>query len=187
MTASPARRRDLSAAVIFAALLLGVVLGWQRLAQSRAAENEAAQDLQLCRAAVARIEALRSKPRIAEQDQTDTTDVSRRLEQAAGGAGIGSDRIERIEPEPPQQVAGTAYRRKPVRVRLERVSLQELFTFLHSVAADGTGGRGRRVADIRLSAPRGEEAGERWNVEAVLDSLVYDPKSAAQAVSLVDR
>ena len=37
------------------------------------------------------------------------------------------------------------------------------------------------MKSIRLSAPRGEETGDRWTVETTLTYLVYDPKPAAGA------
>ena len=46
------------------------------------------------------------------------------------------------------------------------------------LAAEDAGGPGLRLEALRLSAPRGEEAGDQWTAEATLVYLVYDPKAA---------
>ena len=177
------RRQILCGAVIFFALLLADLLCWKYLTGARAEAQSAADDVATCRATVARIKLLREKPAVIALQETQSGDVSSRIEAAASGAEMPEGSIERIDPEPPQPVSGTPYRRKPVRVRLARVTMQQVFTFLHSVA---DGGAALHLSTIRLSAPRGEETGDRWNVEALLSSLSYDPKSAASPSTPVD-
>ena len=60
---------------------------------------------------------------------------------------------------------------------MRRMTLRQVFAFLHAVGSDGPGGPPLRVRSVRLSAPRGEEATDLWAVEATLVYLVYDPKA----------
>ena len=184
MISQPLRRQILCGAVIFAALVLADLLCWMRMSAARAAAQSAADELASCRATVARINLLREKPAVIAPRDADSGDASSRIQSAAAGADMPDGAIERIDPEPPQPVSGTPYRRKPVRVRLARVTMQQVFTFLHSVGGDGADAL--HLSTIRLSAPRGEESGDRWNVEALLSSLSYDPKAAASPSITVD-
>ena len=184
MISQPLRRQILCGATIFAALVLGDLLCWVRMSAARTAAQSAADELASGRAAVARIHLLRQKPAVIAARDADSGDASSRIQSAAAGADMPDGAIERIEPEPPQPVTGTPYRRKPVRVRLARVTMQQVFTFLHALGGDGADAL--HLSTIRLSAPRGEETGDRWNAEALLCSLSYDSKAVTPPSIPVD-
>ena len=107
-----------------------------------------------------------------------TADLSRRIELAAAAADFADGSIERIEPEHARRIGETNYREVPTQVRLRRVTLQQVFTFLHALSATPpTADHNQQsilsVSDIRLSAPCGEETGDRWTVESTLTYTVY--------------
>jgi hypothetical protein len=168
-------RDRLRAAVIICAILLAV--GWSRvtLSASRQAAADAASDLCACRNAAARIDRLRGRPAVAGSRDVHMTELSRRIEEAAREAGMRDGGLDQIEPEPPRQVGESPYRQTSTRVRLQHATLQQLFTFLHALAADETSGPGLRLQTLRLSTSRGEETGDTWTAEATLTYLVYDP------------
>jgi len=171
----------LMAGTIAVALVAAVGWSYMQLAESRAAESVAAQDLVDCRAIASRIESLRQRPAVAGAQLLGAADLSRRIELAAAAANFADGSIERIEPEPARRIGETNYREVPTQVRLRRVTLQQVFTFLHALSATPpTADHNQQsilsVSDIRLSAPRGEEAGDRWTVESTLTYTVYAPK-----------
>jgi hypothetical protein len=172
----------LMACTIAVALLSAVGWSYMQLAETRASEAAAAQDLADCRALTARIELLRRRPSVAGAQQLGAADLSRRIESAARAADFADGSVERIEPEPARRVGETNYREVPTQVRLRRVTLRQVFTFLHALSADPSQPANDaqqcilRVRDIRLSAPRGEEIGDRWTVESTLTYTVYAPK-----------
>jgi hypothetical protein len=194
---SAARQTRLGLATIAAGLVLALMWGYTRLSESRGAALEAAADLARCRQLAGRIEALRRRPAVADAREREANDLARRIERAAEEAEFPDGSIERIEPEPARRVGESPYKEKPTHVRLRKVTLRELFTFLHALSSDGTddvevsddGGSpaapppapspGLRVRSIHLSAPPGEQAPDGWTVEATLAHLVYDPKAPA--------
>ncbi len=54
------------------------------------------------------------------------------MEEAARVAGMPDGGLDQIEPQPPRQIGDTPYRQTPTRVRLQRVTLEQLFTFLRT-------------------------------------------------------
>jgi hypothetical protein len=174
-------RGRLAPTAIACALVLAVAWSWFWLNASRQAAAGAAADLSACRDSATRIESLRRRPLVAGSHDVGATDLSRRIETAAGDAGMAEGGLDQVEPGPARQVGDTSYRETPTRVRLRHVSLPQLFAFLHALAADGQGGPGLRLAALRLSAPAGEEAGDYWNTEATLTYWVYDPKTPSLA------
>ena len=175
------RQSRLVAATVAAGLLLALLWGYRRLSDSRDAAVAAASELAVARGRAARIDSLRRRPAVADLREARATDVTRRVEQAARAAEFPEDSLERIEPEPPRRVGDTAYKEVPTQLRLRRVTLRQVFAFLHKLAADGEDGPPLRVRSVRLSAPRGEEATELWAVDATLVYLVYDRKAPAVA------
>jgi hypothetical protein len=138
---------------------------------SRAAESAARHDLADCRQLAGQIESLRQQPAVAGTTELGAADLSRRIEQAAHSADFADGSIVRIAPEPARRIGETNYLEVPTQLELRRVTLQQIFTFLHSLSGD------LAVHDIRLTAPRGEETGDRWTTEATLTYTVYSPKA----------
>ncbi len=71
----------------------------------------------------------------------------------------------------------TNYREVATQVRLRRVTMRQVFTFLHALCADApASSSGLRLRSIRLAAPHGEETADRWTVESTLTYMVYSPR-----------
>ncbi len=169
-------KRPFMAGTIAVALLAAVVWSCLRLADARAAALAAGQDAGDCRALAARIDLLRRQPAVAGAQELGASDLSRQIEQAARTAHFPEDSIERIEPESPRRVGETNYREVPTQVRLRRVSLQQVFTFLRCLSADSPQSSGLHLRSIRLSAPRGEETSDRWSAESTLTYMIYSQR-----------
>ena len=190
-----ARRDRLLLAVLAAGALLALLWSGSHLSDSRRAAAEAAEDLGACRELAAKVEVLRRRPAMAEGQGLRETDLHRRIAAAAGAADLPADALGRIESEPSRRMGEAPYREDATRVYLYHVTLRQLFTFLHALANGPAGageaaaaapsGSGLRVKSIRLSAPRGEETGDRWTVETTLTYLVYDPRPAGGATPVV--
>ena len=170
------------AATVGAALLASVVWSAAQLAGSRAEESAARQDLADCRGMVGRVRSLRQRPAVAGTATIGTADLSRRIDQAARAADLADGSILRIEPGPARRVGESNYLEVPTQVQLRQLTLEQLFAFFHGVASDA----GLNVRDVRLSAPRGEENGDRWTVEATLAYTVYSPRTRDDSPGIPD-
>jgi hypothetical protein len=157
-------------------LVLLLMVGWSylHLSQSRDAAMAAAEDLTNCRTLVKQIVELRRRPSIAGTQELAVADLSRRIEQAALTARFPQENIERIDPEPARRVGESNYRQLPTLIRLRHVTLQQIFTFLHTLASDDS--NALQLQQIRLSAPRGEETSDRWTIESTLAYTIYSPQ-----------
>ena len=167
------RRLDMTIGVAAAATLAATIWSWTVLDERRRAEGRTAEDLAACAALAAQIEALRARPRVAGSDEPPDRELAGRVERAAERVGISRDRVALVDPAPARRVADSAYKEKPTRIELRGVTLRQLVTLLHRVAAER---EGLRVKRLRAVAPHGEEVGDCWNAEATLSHLIYAPE-----------
>jgi hypothetical protein len=179
-------KNRLMVGTIIIAVLLAMGWSYEQLTDSRAAEFSARQDLADCRQMVDQIQSLRQRPAVAGTTALGAADLSRRIENAAGIANFADGCIVRIDPEPARRLGETNYLEMPTLLELRHVTLQQTFTFLHSLSGE------LAVHDIRLTAPRGEETGDRWTVETTLTYTVYSPKvpedsAAAPSVAAAEK
>jgi hypothetical protein len=188
-----ATRQDrLVLAAVAGGLLLAVLWCYSRLSASRDAAASAASDLADSRGLAERIEGLRRRPAFAGAGDPRAADVSRRIEQAAQAAGFADGSLERIAPEPPRRLErgtglgpvnhgldarATQYKEVPTRVTLRRVTMRQVFAFLHALGAEAPAPAAPPLGlkTIHLTAPRADEASDDWGVEATLTHLVHDP------------
>lgn len=159
--------------LIIAVVLTGLV-GSSLLWLQRAAAEVQAEDDHLRRARLLQqqIEQLRPRQHVAEAHLLETIEIHQRIEAAAEAAGLQSTALDRIHPEGPRRVGDSNYLEAPVRLRITRVEMRQIITLLHRLADDGSG---LLVRQVRLSAPRGEEPANVWNVEITLAYLLYQP------------
>ena len=171
------REFGLMLACVAAGLLTLVSWSGYRLTSAKDAAAESARGLAECHRHATNIEILRKGPAAAGATEPAAGDLNRRVERAAQSAGLPRGAVARIDPEPARRVGDTPYRESPTQVRLRRVTLRQLFTFLHALGArDGAAGSaGLQVRALRLTAPRGLESGSAWDVDSTLTYLVYDP------------
>ena len=166
------RRKTVLVGVLLALLVL--LAGWSLsvMLQARAEAQEAARGLADCHRLAARIAALSQLPTLASDRERLGAELSARLEQAAQAAGIPTDRLIRIAPEPAQRVGDSAYKEKPTRVIVKNVGLAPLVAMIHRVTqAEG----GWSLGSLRLTAPSRDATENLWTAELIFTYLVYEP------------
>ncbi len=159
-------------------LVLTITAAWTfgRLSDRRSAAIGAATDLADCRRLATQIQQLGRQPALAGSGEMQLNELTRRIERSAKSAQIQPDSLIRISPDPASRVGNTAYKKKSTQVLFRGVTLRQIMTFLHTVAAQDTGPQTTRV---RLVAPHSDDAGDRWTVETTLTYLIYEPKTKA--------
>jgi len=155
-------------------VLLAVCAVWSvgYLADQRAVAREAAKDLTDCRRLADRIQILRHRPAMAADRERQSAELSGPIEQAARDAGIPTDRLVRISPEPARRLGESAYKEKPTRVSLRRVALKNLVTMIHALTDPTTG---LDLKSLRLTATSRETPDGTWSAELVFIYLIYEP------------
>lgn len=181
-------KKQLMLGTIAVTLLVGIGWCYERLSDARAAAASAANDLADCRALTGRIDALRRQAPMPGAPEQRAADLSHRIERAASRARFSEGSIQGIEPGPPRRVGESRYGEVSTQVRLQHVTLQQVFTFLHALAeseqqqqSEAAPASGLALRSIRLVAPRGEETGDRWMVESTLTYIVNAPSAAGVA------
>lgn len=179
--------RGFQAAVLTLGLLCVLGWSWGYCAQQRGAALTAAQDAATCQRLAQQIQSLRQRPSIAGSEQLQTTELARRIEQAARAAGIDvAASLVRIVPETPQRIGEGPYLQAPTSVTLRGLSLQQVLSVLHQLSSTDAA---LSTRDLRLSAPRegSDEASgavERWDVELTICYLIYSPPRQDTAASV---
>lgn len=146
-------------------LSLAGACGWSfgALRDSRRAADVAHDDLRATRALARAITLARGTPSLAAASQPQL-ELTGRIERAADGAGLARGGVERIGQEQQRRLDDRSIERTR-QLFLRDAEVRQIFEFLHALASDDAG---LRVAAVRLTAPRGEEAGNRWNAEITL-------------------
>ena len=157
-----------------ALILLALLAAWSycQMTTHRSAAYRSAGELSDCIELAAQIKASDQEPQRVQAGALAHTDLTRRIERAAGAANIGSEALTRIDAAPPRRLAKLPYEERPTRVSLDAVSLPQLVEFLYGLSAQT---HDLWVKDLRLRAPRGEEIGDRWQAETTISYLIYTP------------
>jgi DNA-binding FrmR family transcriptional regulator len=159
-------------------VLLVLLMSWSyiQMASQRRAAQRSTRELSDCTELAAQINAIKQQPKRAQEGVLAHTDLTRKIERAAGAAGIGSESLTRIDASPPRRLAKLPYEERPTRIALSSVSLTQLVTALHRLSNQS---EGLWVKGIHLRAPRGEEVGDRWHAEVTMSYLIYTPTENA--------
>lgn len=166
------RRRTVLIAVLICLLAAAAIWSCGYMRDQRKAALLAAGNLRECRELTARIKKIRHRPRKADDAERLATETTRRIETAALSAGITTDKLIRITPEPAQRLGDTVYKEKPTQVALKKITLKQLTWFVHALIS---GPDALHARSIRLTAPRREDTGNLWSAEVELTYLIYDP------------
>ena len=161
-------------------LLVSVMLGMLAIAAmwslSRASEQAsnaqyAMDDLTECQRLADSIAAFRSKPTIASAKVKEDYEMGARIDDASKKANLPPDSLQGLFPQSARRRGRSSYLEKPTSLALRDVSLPQLATFLHHLS-DNTG---LTVRDVRIRTPHGSESGNRWDAEATVTYLIYQP------------
>lgn len=160
--------------LLLAAGLLSVGCSFLALRKNQERAMKAKAELIQCQSLAARIIALNDRPAVAGPTELLANEITQKIEQAAQKAQIDANQIVRIWPEPTRRIGNSVYKEKNTRVLLRHVTLPQLLPFLHAFNASDAA---LRVMSARISAPRDQQVGDLWILEATLTQLVYDPPS----------
>jgi len=169
---NPRKRELWLIGTMLALLLLTVLWSYGQMSASKEAVLSAAQDTAQCRHLADRIGQLQHKPSLAGSSELAMTELARLIEQAAAGSEIPGGSLVRITPEAARRIGDSVYKEKPTQVLLRNVTLGQIVRFLHSLTGNDSGLEARQ---IRLSAPRDQQTGDQWVLEATLGYLIYAP------------
>jgi hypothetical protein len=174
---TPRQRQNLLAGVMLALLALTTLWSVNWMFGQQAEAGRARADLDDSQRLAQRIQALRQKPAVAAGEAMAVRQLGRRIEAAAGRAGLDRDALEGLYPQVERPIADTFYVRKPTTIALRGVALPQLASFLY----DLTAGSGMTVRDLRLRRPPGASESDRWDAEATVTYLVYQPPADDRA------
>jgi len=167
-------------------LLIGLVLlsgiaaafAYMRMERRRDAALAAERDLQIVHRDLAEMQTAGGGPHVV-LGKFDPQELSRRLNTAAAVAGI-PDKLKDVDPNnAPVRLGNSDYSERPVILRFEGVTLEQLTRFLHELAANDPGSRAKSV---ELSPPEGSTpaaagaGGELWTADVAIAYLNYAPK-----------
>lgn len=106
----------------------------------------------------------------------DGSDLNRRIRDAATAAGI-SQNLSGIEPNRPLRLADSNYNELMVFLRFENVTIRQLSTFMHRLAAIDPA---CRVKSIELESPPDPADTTHWTSDLTLAYLTYSPRDKSQ-------
>jgi len=174
---SPTRRRTILSAVLLAMLAGTTAWARGRLTEARTAAEGAAAGLAACEDLSDQIRRLQHRPDIAGAGELQIDVLAGKIERAGRSAGMSPAAVVRIWPEQARRVGDSVYKSKSTEIVLERLTLRQLTTFLHTLTVQTPR---LWVKSIRLTAPRGQETGRTWGVRVVVSYLIFDPPSRSR-------
>lgn len=157
-------------------LVLAVVTCYRHLARQRDLAERSRDDLVTCRRLAGQIRRARNRPRVAAEAATRPSATTAQIEAAATTAGLPSDRLVRIFPEPARRLGDTVYKEKPTQVILRNVTLEQLVALAHGLI---DGDQPLHSKSIRISAPSAQDTFDNWHAELVFTYLIYEPPVTA--------
>ena len=165
------RRRAILIGLLLVGLALAAGWSWSQMRARRVRAERAAATLADCRRLAADIESLKDGPKVAASDGFGVEKLGQRIEQARSQARLGRGSLEGVYPQSSRRIGATPYRRKPISLTLRRLTLRQLVVFLHEL----TEPPGLHLRELRLSTPRSEGGEGKWDAEATVTYLLYEP------------
>ena len=157
--------------VLLLVATFGVTLwAWADRATARREAALAEDDARVAAAMSREIQQNRGKPSLASAERPNL-ELTTQIGLAAAASGLPADAVERIGLEQSARLTDDTTERTR-QLNLRGVMLPQLASFLRTlVAAAGD----LRVQSLRLTAPRDDADGRRWNVEVVVAYTVFEP------------
>lgn len=169
-------RKQLWLGALWCALLLLVLASYWMMRASQNRLRAAQTQLQDCEALAKDISSLQNRPGFAALGVDSPRTITARAEEAGEQAEILAESLVRIEPQSAVRLRDSAYRIRPTRLELRRVSLQQVLSFTHAMIDES---QGTTIRDIRLTAtdPSATESddADSWTAELVLTQLIFSP------------
>jgi len=158
-------------------LLMLVLWSYGQLRASQREVQTARANQKECGLLAAEILEMKGQPVRASMQVVSSSDLFRRVENAAKSASMPIENLVLINPQPVRRIGDTDYKQQQTEMILRHVTLEQMVRFLHALTAFEDSSLS--VESIRLLAPR-HDAGsdkETWHAEVTLTQLIYFPKS----------
>jgi hypothetical protein len=141
------------------------------------------QNYAVCRRAADEIAKLRGSGALEVSGSSQSTgQIVHAIEESMGTAGLSSDKIGRIDPQPPRKVAESSYQEQITQIEVRQASLPQLITMLHKLSI---GTARLNVKQLRVSAPAREQPAansiETWTADVSLSAISYAPQTMGKA------
>jgi hypothetical protein len=114
---------------------------------------------------------------MAADRERQSGETASAIEMAAQSAGIASEQLLRISPEPPQRLGDSAYKEKPIAVTLRNIRLDQLVKMTFALES---GELGLNTRNIRLNAAEATDGSGLWSADVVMTYLIYEPQTAKE-------
>jgi hypothetical protein len=168
-------------AVIAAAVLLGGLWAANYLIDAKAEAQQAASDLDACRAIANRIGTLKASGASVAGGGLDQAVLQRRGEEALQSIGLPANHLVQVAPDLPRTVGQTAYKEVPTNLILRDMTLRQVVGFLLAITGDGSPLQTRA---LRFSGAHDAGGGDvQWTAELTLAYLVYQPATVTNLIS----
>lgn len=159
----------------------GAALSYARMDRAKDDALASERDLNAVRRDLADIAAAAGNGAATTASKLDTSEADRRVRQAAAVAGLSEKLQARLtDTLDPRRLGNSEYSEKPVILRFEGVTLQQVLTFLHTLS---TNDPGCRSVGIELSPSEGTTSGtaETWTADLTVAYLLFTPKESAKS------
>jgi hypothetical protein len=161
--------------LVFAIAVAALAAAFWYWCTNAARLNTAIENLRACEKLAEEIRSVQLLPQAAKADEWSQDDLGAAVEAAATDAGLGRDRILRIDPQSPRRVGKSDYVEQATEVELSNVTLRQLVEF-----AFGISNRDDQLENgvLRLRVPHGSSEKveeELWLADLVLTQRIYLP------------
>lgn len=158
---------------LFVLVVIACITGWSgwQISQASARASKQATERQTVEQLAASFHEAQNHETQTAQSRIGVTDLIQTIETSARTCGIDPVRqFVRIEPLPIQQITDQPYAIRATRIELRQLQLQPLLRWLEHLREEP---RLLIARELRLQAPHDDILGKTWNVELVLQRLVY--------------
>jgi len=161
--------------LLVVASAIAAAIGFAQMQRNRSAAEKQQADLRQSIRLLSELESNKSPARLIAT-RLDGSDLNRRIRDAAGAAGI-SQNLSGIEPNRPVRLADSDYNELMVFLRFENVTVRQLSTFSHRLAAIDPA---CRIKSIELDSPPDPADTTHWTADLTLAYLTYSPRERNQ-------
>ena len=165
-------------------LLSANLWAYNTMADRRETAIQSAGEVAECRQLVQRIKAMSARPMLAAARSGEADELAPKIEKSAIASDIPAGSVVRITPASPRRLEESPYREHAIEVVVETVTLRQCLRFLSEVTGDG---HGIIVKSIHLSAMRGHDTEDLWNLETTFSSLEFSPRETGTKTALADQ
>ena len=142
--------------------------------RSQSRTHYESEQLATCRQLALKIQSLQTQPDMVGPQEIRHAELAQTIEQSAASAGINpAEQLTRIDPRKSRRLDNVSYLEKATDIAFVDITLKQLVRFLYQLndRADQL-----QLAQLRLKAPHDDVLGDRWQVEATLSYVLFDPQ-----------